>query len=190
MFGPEYSVTARQVFEAQGRGEPVALADVRSRAEYESVHAVGARHHALDDFDPERTVGSFDVPGLGTEVPLYLTCYSGQRAAAAAEKMVNAGYPNVKLVDGGTQAWETERLPVVRGQARRVVPLAQQVQIAVGLMLLLKTLLGVAIHPVFFVLTAALGVGLVYAGLTQNCLLAQLLSRMPWNRLRTAERPA
>ena len=187
MFGPEHSVTARQVFEAQGRGEPVALADVRSRAEYDAVHAVGARHHALDDFDPERTVKSFGVPGLGTDVPLYLTCYSGQRAATAAEKLVQAGYPNVRLVDGGTQAWERERLPVVRGHSRRVVPLPQQVQIAVGLMLLLKTLLGVVIHPAFFVLTAALGVGLVYAGLTQNCLLGQLLSKMPWNRLRTAE---
>ena len=105
MFGPEHSVTARQVFEAQGRGEPVALADVRSRAEYDTVHAVGARHHALDDFDPERTVRSFDVPGLGTDVPLYLTCHTGQRAAAAAEKLVQAGYPNVRLVDGSAPDW-------------------------------------------------------------------------------------
>ena len=104
--------------------------------------------------------------------------------------MAQAGYYNVKLIEGGTQAWEANKLPVVRGRSRRFVPLAQQVQIAVGLLLLMKTLLGVAVHPVFFAFTAALGVGLIYAGLTQNCALGQLLSRMPWNRVQAAERAA
>jgi hypothetical protein len=59
-------------------------------------------------------------------------------------------------------------------------------QIAVGLLLILKTVLGATAHPAFFLLTAALGIGLIYAGLNQNCAMARLLSWMPWNRARTA----
>jgi hypothetical protein len=79
---------------------------------------------------------------------------------------------------------------VVRGRVRRTLPLPQQVQVAVGALLLLKTLLGATVHPLFLALTAALGAGLIYAGLLSNCALAQLLSRMPWNRAQTAESAA
>ena len=183
-------VSATQVFRAHSRGETMAIADVRTGSEFEAVHAVGASHHPLDDFDPKRTVESFGVSGLGVEVPLYLTCQTGQRASIAAEHLAQAGYHNVKLIEGGTQAWEANKLPVVRGRSRRFVPLTQQVQIAVGVLLLMKTLLGVAVHPVFFAFTAAIGVGLIYAGLTQNCALGHLLSKMPWNRIQAAERAA
>ncbi len=190
MVAAEQSVSATEVFEARSRGEAVAIADVRTGSEFEAVHAVGASHHPIDDFDPKRTVESFGVSGLGVDVPLYVTCQAGQRASIAAERLAQAGYYNVKLIEGGTQAWEANKLPVVRGRSRRFVPLAQQVQIAVGLLLLVKTLVGVAVHPVFFAFTAALGVGLIYAGLTQNCALGQMLSKMPWNRVQAAERAA
>jgi hypothetical protein len=154
------------------------------------VHAVGARLHPLDAFDPDRVVQSFNLPGLGREAPLYVTCKGGFRAKKAAERLVDAGYPNVTVIDGGTDAWEAANLPVVRQRAAQTLPIAQQVQIAVGLLLLVKTFLGATVHPAFFILTAGLGVGLVYSGLTQNCALAQLLSKMPWNRARLAESSA
>ncbi len=190
MNASEKLISAAQVFEARSRGEPIAIADVRTRAEFEALHAVGASHHPLDELDPKRTVESFGVPGLGLDIPLYITCQTGHRASVAAERLAQAGYRNVKLIEGGIEAWEADKLPVVRGRRPQVLPLQQQVQVAVGMLLLLKTLLGVAIHPVFFVLTAGLGVGLIYAGLTHNCLLAQLLNKMPWNRVRAAQQSA
>lgn len=180
-------VPVHRVFDAQSRGEQVAIADVRSFAEFHTLHAVGARSHPLETFDPQRVVASFDISGLGRDVPLYVTCQSGRRAEIAASRLIAAGYPNVTLIAGGTQAWESANLPVVRARVPSVLPLAQQTQVAIGVLLLLKTFLGVAVHPVFFALTAAIGAGLVYAGLTQNCALTRFLSRMPWNRPRTAE---
>ena len=179
-----------QVHAAQSRGETVPIADVRTPAEFEAVHVQEARSHPLDDLEAERVVASFGIEGLGRERPLYLTCQSGRRAAMAADRLAAAGYRNVVLIDGGTEAWEAAKLPVVRGRVRRVLPLPQQVQVAVGALLLLKTLLGATVHPLFFALTAALGAGLIYAGLTQNCALAQLLRKVPWKRARTAESAA
>ena len=70
MVAAEQSVSATEVFEARSRGEAVAIADVRTGSEFEAVHAVGASHHPIDDFDPKRTVESFGVSGLGVDVPL------------------------------------------------------------------------------------------------------------------------
>jgi rhodanese-related sulfurtransferase len=182
------SVPASEVHAARVRGESPAIADVRTPAEFAAVHAVGAINHPLDGLDPATTVESFGIAGLGREVPLYLTCLAGQRAALAADRLAAAGYPNVALLEGGTRAWEAEKLPVVRGRTAPVLSLPQQVQVTIGALLLLKTVLGTAVHPVFFILTGAIGAGLIYAGLTENCLLARVLGRMPWNRIQAAER--
>lgn len=58
----------------------------------------------------------------------------------------------------------------------------RQVQIAVGLLLLAKVLLGFTLHEFFFAAAAVIGAGLLVAGITNWCGMAQLLARMPWNR--------
>jgi len=42
--------------------------------------------------------------------------------------------------------------------------------------------LGVAVSPRFHALSAGVGAGLVFAGVSGICGLATLLRRMPWNR--------
>ncbi len=176
-------ISANDVYAARVRGEQIAIADVRSPSEFAAVHAIGARNYPLDELDTHGMVADFNIEGLGREVPLYITCYSGLRAEDAAARLVQDGYPNVALIEGGMQSWEASKLPVNRAARAWSLSVPQQVQVTVGSMLLIKTLLGVAVHPVFFVLTAALGAGLVYAGLTKQCMLERLLNRMPWNQL-------
>ena len=53
-----------------------------------------------------------------------------------------------------------------------------------GLLVLLGVLLGWLVHPVFFGLSAFVGAGLVFAGLTDTCGMGMLLVRMPWNQVR------
>jgi hypothetical protein len=62
------------------------------------------------------------------------------------------------------------------------IALDRQVQIAVGSLLVLKVILGFTIHEIFFAAVPLIGVGLVVAGLTRWCGMADLLARMPWNR--------
>jgi hypothetical protein len=73
-------------------------------------------------------------------------------------------------------------LPVVRG--RKAISLERQVRIAAGLLVLLGVLLGWLVHPVLFGLSAFVGAGLVFAGVTDFCGMGLLLARMPWNQCR------
>jgi hypothetical protein len=47
---------------------------------------------------------------------------------------------------------------------------------------LLGAVLGWLVHPAFVGLSAFVGAGLVFAGLTGWCGMGLLMARMPWNR--------
>jgi hypothetical protein len=72
-------------------------------------------------------------------------------------------------------------LPVVRG--KKTISLERQVRIAAGLLVLIGSLLGWLVHPVFIGLSAFVGAGLVFAGVTDTCGMGLMLARMPWNQV-------
>ena len=57
----------------------------------------------------------------------------------------------------------------------------RQVQIAAGSLTLLGAVMGYGINPGFYALSAAVGAGLLFAGITGNCTMARMLKQMPWN---------
>ena len=120
-----------------------------------------------------------------TGEPLYVICQSGGRAAKAVEQFHAAGFSNVVSVEGGTTAWETGRAAGRRGRARSI-SLERQVRIGAGSLVLLGVLLGWLVHPAFFALSAFVGAGLVFAGVTDWCGMGMLLARMPWNQVAAA----
>ena len=76
-------------------------------------------------------------------------------------------------------AWEKEGLPVKLGNAP--FPLFRQIQIGAGV-LVLSGILGSYVWHHMYWLSAFVGAGLIFAGITGFCGLGILLSRMPWNR--------
>jgi predicted branched-subunit amino acid permease len=58
----------------------------------------------------------------------------------------------------------------------------RQVQIAAGSLVVIGVLLGALVHPGFYALSAFVGAGLVFAGVSGFCGMARLLVLMPWNR--------
>jgi rhodanese-related sulfurtransferase len=86
------------------------------------------------------------------------------------------GSPTCRASRGGTAAWEQAGLPVVRGQ-RKVISLERQVRIAAGLLVLCGVLLGWLVHPPLYALSAFVGAGLVFAGMTDTCGMGMLLAR-------------
>jgi rhodanese-related sulfurtransferase len=84
-------------------------------------------------------------------------------------------------VEGGTQAWVDAGLPVVRG--KKSISLERQVRIAAGSLVLLGAALAWLVHPGFVGLSAVVGAGLLFAGLTDSCAMGMVLARMPWNRV-------
>jgi hypothetical protein len=58
----------------------------------------------------------------------------------------------------------------------------RQVQISAGSLVVIGVLMGALVHPAFYALSAFVGAGLVFAGVSGFCGMARLLALMPWNR--------
>ena len=69
-----------------------------------------------------------------------MICQMGGRSKQACEKFHAAGFANVVNVEGGTAAWVEAGLPVVRGN-KKMISLDRQVRIAVGLLVLVGSIL-------------------------------------------------
>ena len=150
--------------------------DVRTPVEYEQVHAEGARSVPLNELDPVAIQSSRH----SAEEPLLVICKTGGRASRACEKLARAGASNVLNVEGGTDGWLKAGLPAVRG-ARATISLERQVRIGAGTLVLVGVILGWHVHEAFHLLSAVVGAGLVFAGVTDWCGMGIVLSMMPWN---------
>jgi rhodanese-related sulfurtransferase len=171
-----------QALAERGReGQTIDLIDVRTPVEYREVHVAAARNVPLDSLAPAAVM---QARSGSKDEPLYLICRSGSRGRQACEKFLAAGYTNVVNVEGGTLACVEAGLPVVRGP--RVISLERQVRIAAGLLVLLGALLGWLAHPAFVGLSAFVGAGLIFAGVTDTCGMGLMLAHMPWNRVQAA----
>jgi rhodanese-related sulfurtransferase len=176
------TVTPAELARLRSSGKPVQLIDVRTPAEFAEIHVDFARNVPLDQIQPEAL-----MPG-GRGEALFVICRSGNRGKQACQKLEAAGL-NVVNVEGGTQAWEAAGLPVVRG-TRKVISLERQVRIAAGFLVLLGAVLAMVVHPYFAALSAFIGAGLMFSGITDTCGMAMLLARMPWNQVKSSNEPA
>lgn len=171
------TITPERLHELWREGHRPNLIDVRTPAEYDGVHAQNAQSMPLESLDPQAVIAARN--GSGNE-PLYIICHSGSRARQACAKFVSSGFADVVCVEGGTAAWDRVGLPVVRG--RRSMSLERQVRVAAGALVLVGAVLSVAVHPYYLGLSAFVGAGLVFAGVTDTCGMGMLLAKMPWNR--------
>jgi rhodanese-related sulfurtransferase len=154
------------------------LLDVRTPVEFAEVHVPQALNIPLDEINPR------DLRASGKllwDQPVYFLCRGGQRATKAAEKFEKDGFTRVVVVEGGTLAWIEANLPVARGNPR-VISLERQVRIVAGSLVFIGVVLGWFIHRWFFGLSAFVGAGLVFAGITDFCGMGLLLAKLPWNR--------
>jgi rhodanese-related sulfurtransferase len=158
---------------AMDRGE-VQLIDVREPDEFAREHIPGAKLVPLSTFDPAQ-VG----PEPGKR--LIVHCLSGKRAVQAIEKLQAAGAADVANLTGGIGAWKQAGYPVAENR-KAPLPIMRQVQITAGSLALLGVVLGFAVHPGFFLLSGAIGAGLMLSGVTGSCMMASLLMKLPHNR--------
>lgn len=170
------TMSPKQLHDLVQSGNSVELIDVRTPVEYLEVHVDFARNVPLDQLDATQIASGRD----GSK-PLYVICRSGSRGKQACEKFLAEGHTNVVNIEGGTQAWEQAGLPVVRGQ--KAISLERQVRIAAGLLVLVGSALGAFVSPYWIGLSAFVGAGLTFAGITDTCGMGMLLARMPWNQV-------
>jgi len=169
------SISVKQLADKQRNAE-VDLIDVRTPLEYREVHAHGAKNIPLDVLDPSRIAAERNEQ---SDEPIYIICHTGGRSKKAVQKLLDAGIENVVNVEGGTLLWSQFGLPVERG--KKAISLERQVRIAAGFLVLLGAVLGYFLHPGFIALSAFVGAGLMFAGITDTCGMGLVLARMPWN---------
>lgn len=148
------------------------LVDIRGADEHARERIPGAINVPLD------RIG--DLPRDGR--PVVFHCKSGMRTAANAAKLGAAavGVP-VFMLGGGIDAWREAGLPTVSDRSQPL-EIMRQVQIAAGALVVSGVLLGLFVAPGFFGLSAFVGAGLMFAGMTGWCGMANLLRVMPWNQ--------
>lgn len=160
--------------------EGAVLVDIRERDEHARERIEGARHHALSVLDREN-------PAQPGDDVLIFHCRSGARTAQSAAQLAGAVPAQVEtyILDGGIEAWKKAGLPVTVNR-KAPLPIMRQVQIAAGSLVVAGTVLGATVSPGFYLLAGFVGAGLVFAGVTGFCGMANVLSFMPWNRQPTS----
>jgi len=156
-------------------GSGVRLLDVRTPGEYETAHIPGAYNVPLDTLGEH--AGEIRAR---VDAPVVLVCQSGVRARRAEEALRGAGMPNLHVLEGGVNGWAAAGKPVRRGRER--ISLERQVRIVAGSLAGAGGLLAVLVNPAFGLLSAFVGGGLVFAGVTDTCGMAKVLSLLPYNR--------
>ncbi len=165
-----------------GAGEAT-LVDVRETDEFRLEHIKAARSMPLSAFDVATIQDQLArEPGR----KLVLHCASGARAREAARAIAEGTGGEIWLLAGGLQGWKRAGFATERGKGP--LPLMRQVQIAAGGLALLGFVLGALVSPWWHALSGFVGAGLLVAGITGFCGMANLLQVMPWNRPGAAAR--
>lgn len=146
------------------------LVDIREADEHARSRIPGARNMPLAKLE---TIG--DAPAV------IFHCRSGMRTDANALRLAEAVQCEAYLLEGGIEGWRKAGLPVAEDH-NAPLEIMRQVQITAGLLVLTGVVLGFAVAPAFFGISAFVGAGLTFAGVSGWCGMAKLLALMPWNR--------
>ena len=147
------------------------LVDIREADEHARARIVQARHAPLSQ------LGTIDVDAPA----VIFHCKSGGRTATNADRLKNATGCEAYILDGGIDAWKAAGLPIVEDK-KKPIEMMRQVQIVAGSMVVIGAALGALVHPGFYALSAFVGAGLVFAGVSGTCMMARILALAPWNR--------
>jgi hypothetical protein len=104
----------------------------------------------------------------------------GKRARMAAG-LLEPCQLKLSILEGGTSAWIDAGFPIVRSVRSRW-SLERQVRLGAGLLVLTASVLALLWNLYWLFMAAFVGTGLIFAGLTDVCPMAELLQRMPWNK--------
>ena len=156
--------------------QAVELIDVREADEFASERIDGAILVPLSKFDYQQ------IP-KDSEKQVVLYCRSGNRSHRTAEKLLDAGYAEVTHLKGGIMAWRSQGMPI-KANKNAPISIMRQVQITAGSLVFFGTILSATVSPWFMLLTGFVGAGLMFAGISNTCAMANFLSMLPYNKQR------
>ena len=166
------NMTSHDVFEKL-QDKTIRLIDIRERDEFERAHIDGAVSLPLSGIVKAQSIPVSDIPTV-------FMCRSGMRTDGNCDTLAGLNTSEAFILDGGLDAWKKDGLPV---KLNKNAPLEinRQVQMIAGALILIGIGMANVLHPGFIGLTAFVGLGLTFAGVSGWCGMASLLRVMPWN---------
>ncbi len=148
------------------------LVDIRGADEHARERIPGALNLPLE------RIGELQSDGRS----ILFHCKSGMRTAANVTQLAKAaGAAPAFILGGGIDAWRGAGELTITDRSQPL-EIMRQVQITAGALVLTGVLLGLLVSPSFFGLSGFVGAGLMFAGITGWCGMANVLRAMPWNR--------
>ena len=151
------------------------LVDVREPMEHARESVPGAVSIPLSKLAPDKV----DEAAPGAAIIFH--CQSGRRTAENAERLAGCGGGRAFILEGGLNGWKSAGYATAIDRTKPI-DLQRQVQIAAGSLILAGLGLALAVSPWLLAIPAFVGGGLVFAGISGWCGMANLLAVMPWNR--------
>ena len=152
------------------------LIDVREPFEHAAERIEGAVPMPLGTIDPDEIRRRYP----GKRVVFH--CAAGGRSAKACRQFAQGQSEPTEHLGGGIQAWAQAGLPTLKPAKAGPIPVMRQVQITAGSLVVVGLLLGTFVAEPFYLLSAFVGCGLVFAGVSGFCGMAKVLALMPWNK--------
>ncbi len=159
-----------------GSDPKIRLLDVRSPGEFAAGRIPGSHNIPLGDLS---AYASQLAGGPVTE--LVLVCQSGGRAGLAAEVLADAGHDTHTVLAGGLNAWEQAGGQVDGGSSTSAWSIERQVRLVAGSLVATGILVSTK-YPKAKFLSGAVGSGLVFAAVSNTCMMGSLLAKLPFNR--------
>jgi rhodanese-related sulfurtransferase len=151
------------------------LVDVRTPGEFHSEKIPNAVNIPLDKLAEQ-------AESLENHDNIVLVCASGNRAKTACEVLSSRGI-SATILSEGMKGWKSSgRLTEVSDTG--AISLERQVRIVAGSLVAVGGLLALFVHPYWAILSTFVGCGLVFAGVTDTCGMAMLLTKLPYNQKR------
>lgn len=152
--------------------ESIRIVDVRSASEFASGHIPTAMNIPDDE-----VLGR--LADIGSPDSLLFVCQSGMRSEIVCRKLSDR-YPEAVMLDGGTDTWIAAGQPVVKTSTASW-SLERQVRLTVGTIVIIASILALTVSPLWAALCLFMAAGMVFAAVSNICLMAMGFKYLPWN---------
>ena len=162
------SITPAEFNDLVGRGKGVELIDVSTPTEFAEFHVPCAKNLPIDS--TELSCFADELENFENRT-VYVMCRGGARSAKVCEQWNNLNFVSI---DGGTKRWAREELPLIRQHAG--FSPERKVRIIAGSMVVISCILALTVHPYMALVAGFVGTGLVFAGITDICLMSKIVT--------------
>ena len=170
-----FKTSVADLAQMREEGRDLLLLDVRTPAEYESSHIPGSVNVPLNLIDEHPEELSADI-----DRDTVIICRSGARAQRAQQKLESVGITGLSVLEGGMEAWRSSKdLPLNQGKARW--DMERQVRLVAGSIVGAGVLTS-TVFPKAKWVSGAIGGGLVYAAVSNSCMMGEALAKLPYNK--------